>query len=104
MKIVSDRSTYDRMQNELTGKIVAVIHRELTGLSLRDEQKRDLLGRIAFQVTAALDGESLELDDTTFYPTVAFSTRDDFAELIAIDEASWMHEYVLGWVEDLDEA
>lgn len=104
MKVDSDRVAFDRMQNELTGKIVAVIHRELQRLQLREDQRQDLLGRIAFQVTSALDGEALELDGTPFYPMVAFSRSDAFDELIAVDETSWMHEYVLGWVEDLGEA
>jgi hypothetical protein len=103
MKVVSDRTAFDRMQNELTGKIVAVIHRELRGLTLGPEQKQDLLGRIAFQVTAALDGEPLDLDGAPFYPVVAFTKSDEYDELIAVDESSWMHEYVLGWVEDLGE-
>jgi hypothetical protein len=102
-KIKLDADKFDQCQIEMATAIIGTIMAGLRKANLPDDQLKDLVTDIAFDVCCILDASQVfgtEADD--IFPVLTFQVEgctDD--EVISNGGNSYMHEYVQGIVEEL---
>jgi len=103
MKIRIDADKFDECQIEMATAIVAIITTELRKTKLPDDQLKDLVAGIAFDVCCILDGcQTFGKEADDIYPVLTFQAKgcaDD--EVISNGGNSYMHETVHRIVEEL---
>ena len=97
-----DKNKFDQCQIEMAKAIIATITAELRKANQPDEQLKELVTGIAFQVCCILDGSQLfGKSEDDIFPVVTFQAEgyaDD--EVISCGGASYMHDYVHNLVDE----
>jgi len=102
MEIVQNKAAYNKRQFELLREIVLVTKKRLEQAGVTKEDSRELTGNIVFSISALLDASRvLKTGDDLFVPVLVFADDNDRNKLMAEPGGSWLHEYVIGLVDDI---
>ena len=102
MKINFDEDEFDTRQHKLIEMIIRSIINEAKVYIDDPSDLAQLTDNIAFSISTMLDGsENMEVDSKLLKPFLAFSLDDDNKNIVAAEDGSWMHEYVMGFADEI---
>ena len=100
MKLEEDTNRFDDLQLFIAGEIVSSVKSYLEQAGLTGEKLYDATTHIAFSFAATIDGSAIMThEDERVLPVLTFAKPDDPDTLISAG-GSWMHEYVVGIVDE----
>ena len=100
MKLREDTNRFDELQLFITDEIVSAAKHHLEEAGLTGEKLYDATSAIAFAFAATIDGSAIMTHkNKRVLPVLTFADPDDPDTLIGAG-GSWMHEYVVGFVDD----
>lgn len=102
MKIKEDRDTFDELQSVVLYHLMTSIIEHLKEAGLKGKKLRKAAEDIGFAVGAIIDGSAdMPHEKGRVLPVLTFAVNDKYKELISSDGGSWLHEYVIGFLDDL---
>lgn len=102
MKVIEDMDQFDEMQMKFLDYLLDGIVQSLAESGLKGKALRAATESVAFSVTTVIDGSVImRVKRKKFAPILTFAKNGNKKELISSGGGSWMHEYVVGYVEGI---
>jgi len=96
MKLKSDPTEFLKQQEVFTGEMIARTANYLEEAGIKDNELKELVGKICFEIACMLDDVSgIEFDGDEAHPYLTFQSSDD-DELVHFGGNSTTHEMVFG--------
>ena len=97
-----DQDKFDDWQRALGRTLTEQIRDALNTAPLSPARRKELTADIGFRITAILDGSGgVPKGEDEAQVVIMFAETGDRDPLLACEGESWMHEYAIGWVEEM---